>query len=302
MEFIVSAKKGATKKFLNYAERIDFSLPEPSTHSQSPGRSVLIEGPYGRIRPLRQFDSLVFIAGSTGATFTVPIMRDIVREWTLSGNGQSKKCSSLAWFSGHLSSAVSDVTELQDKGHNVALEISLYVTSDDVGTSDTSTSADSSPDAPREAGQIRFSYADERIGVPTTEVLELNSSSIDNSVSVCSHRCTRPITNEDTITTMHNDVSKEKGLLPLPASPPTIHTSASRKSTITRLSGRPIISAIVRDTAEAALGEIAVVVCGSSSLVQSARNEVVRVSDERAVHKGTGAQGIWMHAECFGYA
>jgi ferric-chelate reductase len=29
---------------------------------------------------------------------------------------------------------------------------------------------------------------------------------------------------------------------------------------------------------------------------------VVRVSNERAVHKGSGAQGIYVHAEAFGYA
>jgi len=47
---------------------------------------------------------------------------------------------------------------------------------------------------------------------------------------------------------------------------------------------------------------MAVVVCGPVGLVQGARNAAVAISDERGVHKGTGAQGIYVHAETFGYA
>jgi len=59
---------------------------------------------------------------------------------------------------------------------------------------------------------------------------------------------------------------------------------------------------IIRKTAEVALGEMAAVVCGPSGLIQSTRNAVVAISDDRAVHEGTGAQGIYVHAEAFGYA
>ena len=45
------------------------------------GSPVGLEGPYGLHRPFAQFDSVVFVAGSTGATFTMPLMRDIVRRW-----------------------------------------------------------------------------------------------------------------------------------------------------------------------------------------------------------------------------
>lgn len=48
-------------------------------------------------------------------------------------------------------------------------------------------------------------------------------------------------------------------------------------------------------------GETAVAVCGGKSLVGKTRNSVVKLSDERAVHKGTGAQGVFLHVEeyCF---
>jgi hypothetical protein len=52
---------------------------------------------------------------------------------------------------------------------------------------------------------------------------------------------------------------------------------------------------------EATGGETSVVVCGGKSLVAKVRNCVAALSDERAVHKGTGAQGIHLHVEeyCF---
>ena len=71
--------------------------------------------------------------------------------------------------------------------------------------------------------------------------------------------------------------------------------------TISVFSGRPACRNVIRKTLEQAYGESAVVVCGPQGLVHDVRTSVVSLSDERAVHKGTGAQGIWLHAEAFGY-
>lgn len=75
----------------------------------------------------------------------------------------------------------------------------------------------------------------------------------------------------------------------------------SSDSHVHHLSTRPNIEAFIREPVEAAAGETSVVVCGGKSLVARARNCVARLSDERAVHKGTGAQGIHLHVEeyCF---
>lgn len=67
------------------------------------------------------------------------------------------------------------------------------------------------------------------------------------------------------------------------------------------LSGRPNSRNIIRKTLEQALGESAVVVCGPQGMVDDVRRSVAGLSDERAVHKGTGAQGIYLHTEAFGY-
>ena len=46
-------------------------------------------------------------------------------------------------------------------------------------------------------------------------------------------------------------------------------------------------------------GETAVVVCGALGLNAAVRTQVAKVSDEMAVHKGSGLQGVYLHAEDF---
>jgi hypothetical protein len=64
---------------------------------------------------------------------------------------------------------------------------------------------------------------------------------------------------------------------------------------------RPDIAAFLRGPVEMTGGETSVAVCGGKSLVATVRNSVASLSNDRAVHKGTGAQGIHLHVEeyCF---
>ena len=64
--------------------------------------------------------------------------------------------------------------------------------------------------------------------------------------------------------------------------------------------GRPSLADFVREPVEASGGETSVIVCGGKSVTSTVRNCVATLSDERAVHKGTGAQGIHLHVEEFG--
>ena len=63
--------------------------------------------------------------------------------------------------------------------------------------------------------------------------------------------------------------------------------------------GRPVFDNLFRDAVCHAEGEIAVTVCGPLGLSVSVRSSVVRISDELAVHKGSGLQGIYLHVENF---
>ncbi|KAL2069123.1 hypothetical protein VTL71DRAFT_15461 [Oculimacula yallundae] len=303
IEFVVRAKKGATKKFFKYAEKSYPTGPQISTRTS--GRSVLIDGPYSRIRPLRQFDSILFIAGSTGATFTVPLMRDLIHQWK--GLGQSRKShfdpppgavtrhirfiwvvkqsSSINWFATELDRAIRDVDNLRHDGHFVGLDMSIYVTSDNSMTSDHTPSSSTSIDEKR---------------------LIAHESEVGRTPSACVY-CKKLISDENAIVPVcdcrSSSIARGDDLA---ASDYTTSFERSRSSIVDSriaiIGGRPDVSEAIRQTAEYAMGEMAVVVCGPQGLVQRTRNAAAMVSDDRGVHKGTGAQGIYVHAETFGYA
>lgn len=327
IEFVVRAKKGATKRFFKYAEKIHPALPTSSTN-QTVGRSVLVDGPYSRIRPLRQFDSLVFVAGSTGATFTVPLMRDIVQHWAGSAPSSKspfsppigavthyirfiwviKRKSSICWFGKQLDQVVEDVEILRNEGHDIAVDISIYLTCDDTITSGQSSIKDGIPSAIARAQlsqRSSFSSSDKKTEKETETTIQEVSSSNSTAEECC---CTRIVDDEDAISSPCNCASKSlpSGSCAAPLTT-TLSSESQNKSRIiddriSLVSGRPNVKNIIRKTAELALGEMAVVVCGPPGLVQCTRNAAVAVSDDRAVHKGTGAQGIYVHAETFGYA
>ena len=326
LEFVVRAQKGATKRFFKYAQKAYSGLPT-ATGKPNTGRSVLIDGPYATIRPLRQFDSLVFIAGSTGATFTMPLMRDIVREWKGAKSATSsrllglsppagavtrhirfvwvvKQKSAVEWFASQLDQVVRDVEALRNEGHDIAVDISIYITCDDALTSGQS-SIMNGAEAPRGTKiQIGGSDSSSDEKKVLTENVEETLSTVSSYSSIKDCCCTRIITDENAITPPCDCASRR--LQKESRSAPTANSFGKPNrmvdARINLLSGRPYVSNIIRKTAEVALGEMAVVVCGPPGLVQCTRNAVVAISDDRAVHKGTGAQGIYVHAEAFGYA
>ena len=308
IEFVVRAKKGATKRFFKYAEKVYPSLPTSS--NKKPGRGVLIDGPYATVRPLRQFDSLVFIAGSTGATFTIPLMRDIVQRWIGIKSPSSKfslepaagavtrhirfvwvvkRKTAISWFGAQLDKVVTDIEVLRSEGQDISVDISIYVTYDD-----TLTSGQSSVNGDMTQSQERVEHSDEKF---TSENMTEVSSRISSSQNCC---CIR-VVDEDAVTAPCMCGSRSQRASSA-SSFSLDQNNCVVDSRISMLSGRPHVSNIIRKTAKRALGEMAVVVCGPLGLVQSARNAAVQISDDRAVHKGTGAQGIYVHAEAFGYA
>lgn len=162
MEFFVKAHTGATRRFLQCAYEEMQDLPMNRSQTIPKLRPVAIEGPYGCIRPPEQFDTVVLFAGATGATFCVPILRDIVSRWksmysTSPGPAPKSGLNSavyvpglavtkrirfvwavksrfqLGWFSRQLTEAAETVERLsrQPGVPELELSISVYVTCDD---------------------------------------------------------------------------------------------------------------------------------------------------------------------------
>ena len=150
MEFLMKSRTGATKRFLSHAQK-SLHLPSASRGAHLKSYAAIIDGPYGYLRTLRQFDSVTLIAGGCGATFTMPLMRDIVNGWKrptlapffkqlLKAHGSVtrhirlvwvvKSRDELSWFSSQISQAWDDTQEVRKFKPDIRLEISVYVTCD----------------------------------------------------------------------------------------------------------------------------------------------------------------------------
>ncbi|KAL8716134.1 MAG: hypothetical protein Q9220_000039 [cf. Caloplaca sp. 1 TL-2023] len=360
LEFFVKAKSGGTKRFFHHAERSG-NLPKTSADlSPRHGRSVVLEGPYGRIRPLRQFDSVCFIAGSSGATFTMPLMRDIVASWCKhasleqrTGYHRAAKFQGAAtqfirfiwviksrlqysWFASQLAKVENDVLDLRNKGYDLQVEMSVYITCDDTLNKRGHDGWRSrSPEPVHGAPTEKVPPEDDltKIEEPKkADVVSVNSvssavSSKRGASTSCGPNgtccCLRTIEDEDQVRDSApqcqchcSTIQAKKMIVEVPEEiePPSTSSLASSETSVDKasvmtqpvsgipmLSGRPHPRSLIRRMLEQASGESAVVACGPEGLVDDVRQSVVALSDERAVHKGTGAQGIYLHTESFEY-
>jgi predicted ferric reductase len=339
LEFLVKAHRGGTKELLDHAIKVD-TLPVTNSNLRSSSRRVGIEGPYGRMKSLGQFDSVIFFAGSTGATFTVPHMRHIVQSWLSSKDGCPrnsitrmnamnaltrrirfvwvvKSRDQLDWFRVQLQQVIDDTTSCRrtrpEKDRR--LEISVYVTCDETLLAEKDTpgnyckpAAHGEPEEAETASTEKTTS--QKKDTQNIEVRSLNSSDrlplkeggcapdgsccckatvedeSDAPICTCAHE-TKPTTSSSSTVMPEPDLDQ--------------HSSVAPNSPLRLVSGRPQPRSIIRKVLEEAEGESAVVVCGPQGLGDDVRASVVALSDERAVHKGTGAQGIYLHVEGFGY-
>jgi hypothetical protein len=298
---------------------------------------------------------VVLLAGSTGATFTLPLLREIVQGWQENGAGDVggsrfpffgrqtgavtrhvrfvwvvRSRGQLGWFAEQLSSISTQVQSLQEKLRDIKLELTVYVTCDESFTEEHRTllseitATNHNPPAQKEAehGTVQYrsrtsSLAEEKKSLKKEQVQEVSivqSNEEEQSCGPAGTCCCR--------TTVDENAGDDKIAAPCSCSLPTktaqsqvtnrpesrvssAQSSPSQKllvhPSITVYSGRPKTRDIIRRSLEQALGESAVVVCGPHGLVADVKQDVCSLSDERAVHKGTGAQGIYLHTESFSY-
>ncbi|KAL8683489.1 MAG: hypothetical protein Q9186_000529 [Xanthomendoza sp. 1 TL-2023] len=359
LEFLVKSKSGSTKRFFQHAEKMQ-GLPQTSADLRQPHqRSVILEGPYGRIRPLRQFDSVFLIAGSSGATFTIPLMRDVVSNWMeqppgrglASGTSASKyngavtryirfiwvikSRSQYAWFASHLKRIRADVQEMRDASYEVEVEMSIYITCDEMlgggdEIAERRTSVDpmhSSMEQVTTTQSPSIEFEKGAIDLVSVSSVASNSDIQDGAVASCGPNgtccCMQTIEDEgraiesgrqchchcgtDEIQAINAQAVVTEPSISKVEDVSEVNTDKKEidllleTSAIPMLSGRPKPRKLIREMLEQALGESAIAVCGPQGLIDDVRRSVVALSDERAVHKGTGAQGIYLHAESFEY-
>lgn len=228
--------------------------------------TAIVTGPFGCPPTWNSFETLVLISASTGASFTMPILESVLSS---KGNTCVSRIEVLmivrrrCGIDAYLSRLKNVVVDAE------ALGIELSVTVAVTGES--------------ESDLAEFSSHENSKGKARLEGCQCGTDTGSSSDSISEGK----ENNEKRLFT------REKEIKPC--------CCGTSKDTITYTCGRPDINNFIRKPVEASGGETSVAVCGGNSLVAVVRNRVASLSDERAVHKGTGAQGIHLHTEhyCF---
>lgn len=295
--FILKTHKGFTSRIHKGAISSTTSLlaKETTTESQSPISThvALIDGPYGQTPDFAIYDTLLLVAGSTGITFILSILLSLsersknklpVKRITLLWIVKNTKWTN--WVSSELQSAY---RTLQDSG--IEIDLRIHVTCDDTFTDDAIVSGSEAKKCAcacdKTAGPCCCisAISDSPITAVPEIIMEKQADDSKERPKVTTTATTRSTSTTSSTKPLTNANGVKNSVLPCAS----FH------------SGRPDFYPILLEKVEAAEGESAVVVCGPIGLGTLVRNSVVKASDERAVHKGTGAQGIFLWGEGFGW-
>ena len=305
LQLYIRVHSGLTKKLHRYAVKQQESLPQQSSSSST--RKTLrtfISGPWGT-SPTTQIDqseSLILFATSTGASFIIPhlqyavasasgILQRIALYWIVRHESQ------LDWFRDEILEVLNGARR---KG--VEVHIQLFVTGTSAATGhtlsktySTSTSASGPSTAPSLQENEKLSPAEDTFDkskVATTTTTTLRTTSLSSSEAGSRTHNPHPDREPCSDPTSGPRSSLLLNALSTPiTSLPMMHTP-SRAITLD-----PLIRPVVEDTA----GQTAILACGAPGLLAQIRNYVAALSDERGVHKGTGAQGLWVWTENYGW-
>ncbi|KJZ76485.1 hypothetical protein HIM_04214 [Hirsutella minnesotensis 3608] len=228
---------------------------------------AFIMGPFGNPPSWDAYETLVLISASTGASFNIPILESIgasKRKTCVRRIDMAiiaKTCEEISFYTRR----AKDASRLaRDKGIDVRLHIA--------------TTAEC-PKRDDGVDLVQASYRDD-------SDLEKGDAHGMGKESEAEDPCRRRSASSTSV--------RSNG-------PLTGSLGGSFGVTFKEYTTRPDIEAIIREPIEQAWGEAAVVVCAGRELVARTRNCVSRLSDERAVHKGTGAQGIYLHVEEYAF-
>ncbi|KAG0648850.1 Ferric-chelate reductase 7 [Hyphodiscus hymeniophilus] len=271
IQLAIKTQSGFSRRIYQYATK---------TQETSESLTGFIAGPYGSPPKWEAFESLILIAASTGASFTLPILESILKTPRTICIQRIKfllivrERSHSDFYVKRLSDALANAEAM-----SISLDIEIAITGGEAWSV-----ADETVGTLHAEQKSQFSEDD------TQELKKANQQQAYvlvkfHSPSSSTSSRYRPASEKDCCCV--GDGEKSEPLLP--------------SNSIIYSYGRPDIACFIRRPVEMTGGETSVAVCGGKSLVTTVRNSVASLSDERAVHKGTGAQGIHLHVEeyCF---
>ncbi|KAJ5527294.1 hypothetical protein N7513_011453, partial [Penicillium frequentans] len=272
--FLLRAHRGFTRRLLDSAQSSSANLLEKTEDArtvQIAGQHLsLIGGPYGGSQSdFAAFDTVLLISGSTGITFTLSILLDIAHRVKtqklpvrrLVFVWVVRTVSCTEWVADELQQAMESLSNA-----GIEAEVRFFVT------------CDAEPSEPSE----------KKIGCPckNTEGPCCCSGLGSSTLQVLPDTIVKSDDTKDVISTSIPQDASETSV-PIPAS--------------TFTSGRPTLKPLLWELLDHARGETGVAVCGPLGLVSNVRNTVATVSEERGSNKGTGAEGVYLHAESFAW-
>lgn len=272
--FLLRAHRGFTRRLLHSAQSSSANLLEKTEDArtvQIAGQHLsLIGGPYGGSQSdFAAFDTVLLISGSTGITFTLSILLDIAHRVKtqklpvrrLVFVWVVRTVSCTEWVADELQQAMESLTSA-----GIEAEVRFFVTCDA---------------EPSESSE-------KKIGCPckNTEGPCCCSGLGSSSLQVLPDTIVKSEDAKDVISTAIPQDEAETSV-PIPAASFT--------------SGRPTLKPLLWELLDHARGETGVAVCGPLGLVSTVRNTVATVSEERGSNKGTGAEGVYLHAESFAW-
>ena len=268
IQLVIRSHSGFSRRLNRFARNTESSEKKQTV-------TAFVVGPYGRPPRWDVFETLVLISASTGASFTLPILESVLQS-------SATKCTKRVDFllAARQGEEIGFYHERLHEALNLAAAIGIEL---DVHIAVTGN------------GQL------EVIQALSGSSPESWSSSIglDEKKGACCKD-----NRETKVAADGVDAILPVAGTPSGESSPRKQLSSSSKSEDSHIhhsATRPDVAAFIRRAVEATGGETGVVVCGGQSLVAKVRTSVASLSDERAVHKGTGAQGIHLHVEeyCF---
>ncbi|KAI2464128.1 ferric reductase like transmembrane component-domain-containing protein [Annulohypoxylon bovei var. microspora] len=256
IQLVVRSHSGFSKRLNKFARKLEESGKKQTL-------TALVVGPYGNPPRWDIFETLVFISASTGASYTLPVLENVLKSTATSCIKRvdfllaAKQGEEISFYHERLHEAI-------EKAKSVGIELAVH------------------------------------IAVTGEEQLEPLATTT-SSASSANHE-KKIIDGEVNIDREIKASANVEGVVqPLMEQSPNRMQSTGSDSHIHHLSSRPDVAGFIKSAVEATGGETGVVVCGGQSLVAKVRTSVAKLSDERAVHKGTGAQGIYLYVEeyCF---
>lgn len=247
-----------------FSKRIhNFASKNPSIE-----HTGLVSGPFGVPPRWDTYETMVLIGASTGGSFVIPILESIA------ATGKDNCTRRIQ---------VILVARTND-------EIAYYV------------------ERAEEAGRIASSKGlrvDIHVAITASKDNERPISATPSRSATKSQSDSEDIHPVEKMSVCCCSGSAEKGeaIVGCPDDSPcrTTGSTTTTSGLIRRYTSRPDMEALIREPVEQAWGETGIVVCGGREIAAWTRNSVSRLSDERAVHKGTGAQGIYLHVEEYSF-